>query len=623
MMILNHIKDVVAHSPKLKLGMLISVLFSFLLFGCFYEGENDFIDSGCGQSDSTSEDTSTSTNEDEYPSTDGDSSTTTDEETSTTTEEDTSTTTDEDSQTSTEDDSQAFPTTSCAPSSSGSSGEVSEPELQITLPGSWDENWLASPAVADIDNDGVKEIVAARHSVLYVWHADGTLIWKTAFGYSASSSPEHGSCRMWAPPVVGDFDGDQDMEIAVGGDADSSINVNISLYDHQGELLSGWPQRFGDTEVRSLTAADVDGDGIHEIVVNKTSTGPATTVYELDGSMHDNWPQVSNSCDPPSPAEPCWDFGGYNQNIGAADLDGDGIMDVISAYDSIGFGIFDGEGVPFPTASGFSDAVVTAVEAYHDLALSQQGWGTGDRSEFTSSPPVLADIDNDGELEVILAGDHEHSSSTSNQGVTLWVVNADLTRPSGWLWPKDMGAPLAGHGDLGNNIVHTMPNPSTANLDGDAGLEIIVPGYDGVMHAFKPNGEIYWQYTFSETASPYVGASEAVIADLNQDGTPEVIFTTYSSGQSGDPDTSSHLVILTEDGTLLHRVALSGRGSMAPPTIADCDDDGALEIIISLKDSLGDGQSGVQIWNLPGSADNCVLWGTGRGGNFRQGNYLE
>jgi hypothetical protein len=507
----------------------------------------------------------------------------------------------------------------CKPSPQGSAGPVLAPVLQQTLPGSWDENWLASPAVVDIDGDGLTEIVACRHSVLYVYRGDGSLLWQTAFGYSASTSPEHGSTRMWASPVVADFDGDQDMEIAVGGDADSSANANICLYDHRGELLPGWPQRFGDTEVRSLAAADVDADGVMEILVNKTGPGPATAVFELDGRMHTNWPQVSNSCDPPSPAEPCWDFGGYNQNIGAADMDGDGVMDVVSSYDAIGFGIFSGDGQPFLTAPGFSDAVVTSVEAYHDMALSQQGWGNGDRSEFTYSPPVMADLNQDGNLEVVLAGDHEHTQSTENRGVTLWALNADLTRPSGWQRPKDMGPPLGGAGDLGQNIVHTMPSPSVADLDGRQGLEIVVPGYDGILYAYHSDGSVYWQYRFSPAATPYIGAGEAVIADLNQDGSPEIVFTTFSSGAPGNPDAPAHLIILSADGALLHQVELHGRGSMAAPTIADCDNDGGLEIIISLKDTLGGGQGGVQIWDVPNSAANCVLWGTGRGNFQRQG----
>ena len=308
-------------------------------------------------------------------------------------------------------------TTACEQASGGSSGPVQEPTLRMTLPASWDENWLASPAVADLDGDGSKEIIAARHSVLYVWNADGTLLWRAAWAHNASDPDDHGSSRMWPSPVVGDFDGDGDLEIAVGSDADSDSNTNVAVYDHTGELLPGWPVHFGGSdEVRSITAGDLDGDGSYEIVVNKTSEGPTTGVYELDGSMRDGWPQVNHdTCDPPEPAERCWDFGGYNQNIGLADLDGDGYLDVISTYDAIGFGIFDRDGHPFPAADEFSDAVVTSVEAYHDLSLAEQGWGTGDRSEFTYSPPSFADIDGDGQFEIVLGGDHEHTTSTENQ----------------------------------------------------------------------------------------------------------------------------------------------------------------------------------------------------------------
>ena len=502
---------------------------------------------------------------------------------------------------------------------SGASGPVQAPTLRATLPASWDENWFASPALADLDGDGTLDIIAARHSVLYAWRADGTLLWQTAWASSASNSPEHGSSRMWASPVVGDFDADGDLEIAVGSDADSDSNVNVAVYDHLGELLPGWPQHFGGSdEVRSIAAADVDGDGILEVLVNKTSTGPTTAVYELDGSMHPNWPQVNDNCDPAPPAEECWDFGGYNQNIGAGDLDGDGVLDVVSTYDAIGFGIFKGDGTPFPTDASFTDRVVTAVEAYNDLALSQQGWGSGDRSEFTYSPPVIADIDGDGDYEVVMGGDHEHSSDTTNQGITLWVLNHDMTRPAGWDPPIDIGPPLK-LGDLGQNIVSTRPNPSVADLDGKPGLEIVVPTYDGKLHAFASDGTELWQYAFGTSPSPYTGASEALIVDLNGDGAPEIVFSTFSSGAPREPETPAHLVILNSAGVELHKVALFGRGSMAPPSIADLDGDGTLELVISLKDTLGGGEGGVQIWDLPGSSDNCVLWGTGRGGLLRQG----
>jgi hypothetical protein len=506
----------------------------------------------------------------------------------------------------------------CTPAAGGGTGAVQAPVLRATLPASWDENWLAAPAVADLDGDGALEIVAARHSVLYAWRADGTALWHTAFGQSASTSSEHGSTRMWASPVVGDLDRDGVVEIAVGSDADGSSGGNVAVYDGQGELKPGWPQTFGTTEVRSIAAADVDGDGVIEILVNKTGDGPATAVYEPDGSLHPNWPQVNASCNPPSPAEPCWDFGGYNQNIGAGDLDGDGVLDVVSAYDAIGFGVFHGDGTPFPTHASFADRVITAVEAYHDQALSRQGWGTGDRSEFTYSPPVVADVDGDGDMEIVLAGDHEHSTSTENRGVTVWLLNHDLTRPAGWEWPRDTGPPLR-YGAIGDNIVMTSPSPAVADLDGQPGLEILVPAYDGKLHAFRSDGSEAWSYTFATTGTPYTGASEALVVDLNGDGSPEIVFTTFSSGAPRTPDVPAHLIVLDAAGAELHKVELFGRGSMAAPTVADLDGDGQLELIVSLKDTLGGGQGGVQLWDLPGSAANCVLWGTGRGGPLRQG----
>jgi hypothetical protein len=505
------------------------------------------------------------------------------------------------------------PPPSCAAAASASVNAVQAPTLRKTLAGSWDENWLASPGLVDVNGDGRLDIIAPRHSVLYVYQGDGSLLFQTAFPRSASNTPEHGSVRMWPSAAAGDFDGDGHVEIAVSAHPDDAGN-NVAVYDYRGELRSGWPRKFGSSEVRSIAVADVDGDGQQEILINKQAEGPATNVFELDGSNATGFPQVGEC---KAPKGDCIDYGGFNQNIGAGDLDGDGIMDVVSTYDAIGFGIFHGDGTNFTTADGFADSWVTGVEAYHDLALAKQGWGTGDRSEFTYSPPVIADIDDDGDSELVVVGDHEHSSSTDNQGVTTWVLNPDMTRPVGWEKPKDSGPPLV-YGEIGDNIVPTYPAPSVGNLDGSKGLEILVPAYDGLLHAYKSNGEILWTYGFGQ-ADPYVGASEALIVDLNGDGAPEILFTTFTSGAPRKPDTPAFLIVLDAGGNLLHRVELFGRGSMAAPSVADLDGDGQPELVISLKDSLGAGQGGVQIWDLPGASNNCLLWPTGRGNWLRQG----
>ena len=47
------------------------------------------------------------------------------------------------------------PPPSCDPAPGGGSATVEEPELWLTLADRWHEGWLASPAVADLDGDGV------------------------------------------------------------------------------------------------------------------------------------------------------------------------------------------------------------------------------------------------------------------------------------------------------------------------------------------------------------------------------------------------------------------------------------------------------------------------------------
>jgi hypothetical protein len=103
------------------------------------------------------------------------------------------------------------------------------------------------------------------------------------------------------------------------------------------------------------------------------------------------------------------------------------------------------------------------------------------------------------------------------------------------------------------------------------------------------------------------------VADLNGDGSPEIVFASYSVANDGGA-----LFILDAGGNGLHEVPLPRRGSMPVPTIADVDGNGSLEIVVSLKDA-EDMVESVLVYSIPGSADNCVLWSTGRGNLHRSG----
>jgi hypothetical protein len=483
---------------------------------------------------------------------------------------------------------------------------VSEPTLRATLPASWDENWFASPSVYDLDSDGHKEIIAGRHSVLYVWNDEGERVWSAAVGQAGGPDIVHGTYRQYASPVVGDLDGDGFGEIAI------AYSNKVAVYEHDGSLKTGWPKDFptGSGEIRSIAAVDLENDGPLEILVQKTSAAPVTMAFRITGAAVTGWPQV-NDDDCPS----CSSYGGYNQNIGAADIDGDGFPEVVSTYDCANIGFMEGDGSPLPANNMFTGTYVNNVPMFHDIQLAKQGWGADgkDRDEFTDSHPVFGDVDGDGKKEVIVYSDHELAGEYEIRGNCLWVLNEDLSRASGFGTPLCSDEPL--FTTYENNIVQVAPAPALGQLAGDSRPEIVVPSYDGLLRCYSPTGTRLWSYRFDSAGAPFIGASGAVLGDLDNDGVNEVVFTTYSTSQN-----VSNLIILNAGGQQLHRVALSNRGSMSPPTLADVDGDGILDIIVSLKDALGSGVGGVQIWDVSSAQISTLPWPTGRGNNLRNGN---
>ena len=482
---------------------------------------------------------------------------------------------------------------------------VSAPTLRATLPASWDENWFGSVAVYDLNNDGAMEIIAGRHSVLYVWDNKGKKLWRAPVGENSSSPNDHGSSRQYAAPVVGDLDHDGHGEIAI------AYSNKVVVYDHTGMILPGWPQTFpgSDGEIRSIAGVDLDRDNRVEILAVKTGSGPVTVAWDITGKVVPGWPQLKGYAGGN-------DFGGYNQNIGAADLDGDSLPEVVSTYDICHIGIMHADGAPFPANPAFSAAGpwASSVPMFHRLDLAKQGWGpdNNDRDEFTDSPPCFGDLDGDGLPEVILYSDHERAGEYINRGNSLWVLNPDMTRVQGFGTPLCSGMPL--YTGYENNIVQVAPAPAVADIAGDRRPEIVVPSYDGKMRCFSPDGSTLWTYTFDNGAGVFIGASGAVIGDLNADAIPEVVFTTYSVDQN-----ASHLIILDGNGVQLHKTPIAKRGSMSPPVLADIDGDHRVEIVISLKDTLGGGAGGVQIWDVASASDNLLPWPTGRGNNLRNG----
>lgn len=181
----------------------------------------------------------------------------------------------------------------------------------------------------------------------------------------------------------------------------------------------------------------------------------------------------------------------------------------------------------------------------------------------------------------------------------------------------DTGEPLS---EDYNEIENCQPNPVLADLDGDGEKEILFASYDGRVHAFWLNKTEHgnWPYAVNQATEGILRfASEPVVADLDNDGRSEVIFSTWT--QKGSCQTGQ-LHIVDYIGNRIHAVDLpeaygspDWNGGLAAPTLANIDGDADLEVVVNTA------HSGVAAYDLPGTSQATVQWATGRGNYYRNG----
>ncbi len=525
-----------------------------------------------------------------------------------------------------------------------SAGDVQAPIHLMALDGQ--TSWFASPLIHDLDGDGDNELIAAYYSV-YVFDHKGNLL----------DEADDGDGRVYAPHVVTDLDGDGITDIVAGNRKD------VWVWEWRSDSLqvkSGWPvdtTTAGESpEVRGLAAADLNLDGQIEIVATTTQTqrsedgGAQVFVFSPDGSAyqpaggHDPaWPRYNalsgSGNDADRNGQGHNGYGCYGLNVGIGNIDDDDELEVIATYDNHHIQAFDHDGAALDAAPWFTNRS-------SDYSGERMTWGqfirwadpeveedhyhehTGDWPhpewtewlQWTASPPSVVDLDLDGENEVIGVPNIEMHVPYETQAYGVMVLEGahgdgsrSAMRKAGWETLPRGEPPIDVDGWYPPSGV---PAPAIANVQGDDRPEIAVSLNDGYVYLFDADGTRLWRTDFTHGHS-IMYASEVTVADLNADGIPELLLCTY-----GDPDTddSGYLMVLDAGGGVLHDIALpspghngNGNGAPAAPTVGDLTGDGQLEVFVQTFDH------GMDVFTVPGSSANCILWSTARGGPLRTG----
>ncbi len=239
-------------------------------------------------------------------------------------------------------------------------------------------------AVGDVDLDGNQEIAAGNT----LYDHDGTVLW--TYEYTTSNSGCQGSLACDGYTALAEFDGDPEGEVAIIREGE------LFIINHDGTLF--WQQQIikddctRGNESGPPTIADFDGDGRPEV---GTAAADFYTVMDLDCDV-DDWEIMGCRARGVLWATPNEDCSSRATASSVFDFEGDGKAEMVYA-DETTFRILDG-----------TNGQVLFEDDTHS-------------SNTRIEMPLVADVDNDGNSEIVIPSDTGASIKVLQDPGDNWV----------------------------------------------------------------------------------------------------------------------------------------------------------------------------------------------------------
>jgi len=416
--------------------------------------------------------------------------------------------------------------------------KAAAPQLWVTKP----------PVIADIDNDTFSEIVVTGYTnfnpgdMVAIYRADGSL---------HPGWPQY-TDRIQLDPentLAGDINGDNKMEIIAGSETSLDDGVNrIFAWDESGEILARWPIDLAEP-IKGITLADLDNNSELEIIVTAFDNSAAVEerkvkiyAFNKDGKDLTGWPVIiplpEGYADISSPAI-------------AGDCIGDETKEVV---------------IPLSSGKPSLDSRILMFDAKGKEILNRAIPYV--RKLYA---PVIGDIDNDKDNEIIIGADADTGKIFAFHG------NGETVKG----WPAQSG--------------ETPAYISLADLDRDGYLEVVADtsadwhNSKNSITALDHSGKVKpgWPIANAPGASSKQGA---VIADINGDGISEIFSIHQYITNGGLEPGILKLYARNETGLLLggypkllsNDCLISGWGGS--PILADLNRDGKTDIAAARAD---------------------------------------